>query len=380
MKLSINKPKDISLEMLQYKKQEGFSVQRSAHVGNHRMYNLILANAGVDMLLVDHNLTTRDTNYSPEKIIQNGESSELTDQIFTLSLRTRSNYGTSFEGLFLDEIHSQSLSEAFPNTQVTTNTDYLRENETIVAEIITISSQVMPELFNRQALSSGTVQKLQSPITSISPSNLLQLRDDPRAEESAIMIPNEVDIICNFVIEALSCGRDTLFHVSGPDMINYINSILPSLQKLYSQLAQASFASKLPDKLNIELVAGTSFRVGCTATNQPDLEPFADIFADFSEFETESSNAKRRFFKGKNPTSQEKIEFLDTLRFERESLIFALRKHFQRLQGMLEQDGSTYVSQYDVISDNGLYVPEQLSSLTIASLNQILKIASEEIP
>lgn len=380
MELTINKPKDISLEMLQEKKQEGFSVQRSAHVGNHRMYNLILANAGVDMLLVDHNLTTRDTNYSPEKIIQNGDSSELTDQTFTISLRTKSNSSAYFEGLFLDEIHSQSLSEAFPNTSITTNTDYLRKNEAIVAEIIAISSQIMPELFNRQALPNGTVQKLQSSIIGLSPSDLLQLRDDPRAEESAIMIPNEVDIICNFAIEALSRGRDTLFHVSGPDMISYINGIMPSLQKLYSQLTQASFASKLPGVLNIELVAGTSFRVGCTAANRSNLEPFADIFADFSEFETESSNAKRHFFKGKNPTNQEKIEFLDALRFERESLIFALRKHFQGLQGVLDQDGNTHVSQYDVIADNGLYVPEQLSSLTIASLNQILKIASEESP
>lgn len=380
MELSINKPKDISLEMLQCKKQEGFSVQRSAHIGNHRMYNLILANAGVEMLLVDHNLTTRDTNYNPEKIIQNGISTELTDQEFTLSLRTRSNNDTLFKGQFLDEIHSQSLSEAFPNTPITTNTDYLRENETIVAEIIEICSEVMPELFNRQALPDGRVQRLKAPLREVSPSNFLQLRDDPRSEETAIMIPNEVDIICNFVIEALNYGRDRLYHVSGPDMISYINGILPNLQILYSQLTQASFASKLPETLNIELVAGTAFKVGCTVTNRPNLEPFAIIFADFNNFEIESSNTKRRFFKGKNPTDQEKAEFLDILRFNRESLIIALRKQFQELQGMLDQDGSTYTSQYDVIADNGLYVPDNLSSITTANLGQIMKIASGENP
>ncbi len=380
MELSISKPKDISLEMLQCKKQEGFSVQRSAHIGNHRMYNLILASAGVEMLLVDHNLTARDTNYNPEKIIQNGDSSELTDQKFTLSLRTKSSNSTLFEGQFLDEIHSRSLSEAFPNTSIITNTDYLRKNETIVAEIIDICSEVMPELFNRRALPDGTVKKLQIPVAEISPSDFLQLRDDPRAEETANMIPNEVDIICNFVIEALNYKKDTLFHVSGPDMINYINSILPNLQKLYSQLTQASFASKLPDTLNIELIAGTAFKVGCTTTNRPNLEPFADIFAEFNKFETESSNAKRHFFKGKNPTSQDKIEFLDSLRFERESIIIALRKQFQELQGILVQDGTTYTSQYDVIANGGLYVPSNLNNISIASLSQVLKIASEANP
>lgn len=376
MELSINKQADISLNELVSKKEQGLSVVRSAHVGNSRMYNLVIANAGIDMLLVDHNQTLRDTNYQPEAIIQDGQKELLTDSKMTLSLRTRSDK----DNKYLDEIHISSLRQTFPNTNIFSNTEYLRNNEQVAGEIISICVDNMPELFIRIALPDGTTNKSFEASTLAKSSGVIQLQDDPREEKEVAMMPNEVDIICGFVIEALNTNSDIQFHISGPDMIKYIKSILPNLKKIYSLLSSASFANKLPDNLIVELVPGASLSLATTKDSSAKLIPLVNSIESLDIFEQESSRKRRQFFEGNKPSKEESKKLQDSIKLERDCLIgeavLALRGANELLPS---NDDPIYTSQYDVAS-SGLFVPDLLGRLTIARLNKIMKTISKGQP
>lgn len=373
MELIVNKQEEISLNELIEKKDEGLSVVRSAHVGNSRMYNLVLAEAGVDMLLVDHNQTARDRNYLPHLVIVNDEIENLTDSQNTLSLRTRSER-TQDEGRFLDEIHTSSLGQAFFDTNVFTNTEYLRSNETIVAEIVNICSLRMPNLFNRLVLPDGTTDKRPGASDLVRTSGILQLTDNPRSETLAVMMPNELDIICGFVIEAINTGTDTQYHVSGPDMINYIKGIMPNLQKIYGLFSSASFANKLPKKLSVELVPGTPLGLATTKNNFARLKPLTDYIEEMEDFEEESNKKRRAVFEGRKPSKNETKDLLDSIKSDRDRIQSMINEAASQSSELLSDlDSTTYTTQYDSLEHGGLFVPKITRELSIKKLAKIMR-------
>ena len=55
------------------------SVQRSPHVGNFGPANIALAHAGIECVVVDHTIPSRDKNYFPGSLIVGGESVDIID-------------------------------------------------------------------------------------------------------------------------------------------------------------------------------------------------------------------------------------------------------------------------------------------------------------
>src|SRR5690606_26106525 len=143
-----------------------------------RLYNQVLANAGVTMLLVDHNVTGIDSNYVPEAIIAGGQATLLTEE-GQLSMRTKVTNPANDEPTYLDQLHSSSLMQAFPATEIFTNTNYLRDNVAMAGEIVAICSKEMPELFRRGIQKDETTTSNLRTQRSVDAENVLQLTDDP---------------------------------------------------------------------------------------------------------------------------------------------------------------------------------------------------------
>ena len=374
MQLEIIRQEDISLDDLIIRQSEGYSVLRSAHAGNARLYNQVLANAGVQMLLVDHNVTGIDKNYMPESAITDQEPLVLAEDMQVCS---RTEVLDPFDGTrkYLDELHAENLSAAFPGSRVVTNTEYLRANESIAAELFNICAEAMPELFKREIETNDTVTHRIVGQPAYRASDALQLQDNPRTD-GGVLIPNEIDILINFVVEFLNTEQPTQYHLSGPDMISYINGIIPTLQKLSAAVAsRASFASMLPSTLQVEMVPGTAFRFASTINNKLNIDTFAEALENRSNAAQATSEKRKEFFASpdaNNPAKRE--QFLRTIRNSERQFNDEVFGSFSLCPEFLDTGTSIpTLTQYDAIADGGLYVPEFCSTMTVRELQILYK-------
>jgi hypothetical protein len=370
-----------SLESLQARLVDGFSVMRSAHVGNARAYNLALAASGIPMLLVDHNVTGIDTNYRPEDIIQNGQSSRIA-RLGVVSMREMVTCPTAGTSIYLDALHGDSLARAFPGTDVITNTNYLREYDSIAGEIIKLSAEEAPGLFKR-------VLRKDEAISTSSPGRAgeqakargaLQLQDDPRTE-SGVLVPNEVDIVCNFVIEALRSGQAVQYHISGPDMVKYIDRIMPTLQRLYAVVAErASFGGKLPQELQVELVPGTALKFVTTIDKAEVLDSILQAVRDFETNSRALRDQRKNFFQGPEASeSQARRTFLGDITDREKQTTKELAQAARQLPDLfVGAKESPFVSQYDVL-DNRLYIPASVKGMSMAQLQRMFEILAQSM-
>jgi hypothetical protein len=374
--LGLTAQQDVSINDLVDYRDQGFSVLRSAHVGNLSPYNLSLADAGIPILAVDHNITGVDTTYFPEAIMVGGNKTVVAE-LGLLTCRA------VVDGVPLDDLHLAAAKAATEGVTIFTNTEYVRRNELISGEVLLIAARVMPELFRRVVQPDGTVRHSSSSAGLAEAGKCMQLLDDPRSEQVASLIPNEVDIILNFVIEALESERDVQFHVSGPAMVKYIGSILPTLQKLYGVLAeQASFGTRLPEVLRVELVPALDARFAVTRDKAASLDTLLEEF-DQLKLEQVKMNAKRKHFFASEMSKDGELraEFLSSIR----ALETANSAGFLNTLGESpivpqllvdagnDSDNIGFVTQYDVVAVGGLYVAAQNRELSFRELSGITR-------
>lgn len=387
--LEIIPESNISLNQLAAQHAAGFSVMRSAHVGNAAPYNMTIASLGIPMLLVDHTVTGRldpelkgaDRNYFPEAINTQGGNT-IVAPAGRLACRSQvQNVPAGLESLnatgWLDDLHVTGLRAAVPDAEVVTNTNYLRQNEKVAGEIIDLAAREMPGLFTRIVDADGRPVKVSGAAYMIRRAGVLPLNDDPRAEQTAVLIPNAVDIVTNFVIEALRTERDVQYHLSGPDMISYLRGHteqLKEVRNLYALVKQrASFGLQLPPTLTVRLVTSADARFATTTQRKANLDNLLDSVAEL-ELQTVKINQERKQFFG-SPQSKDaslRAEFLARVR-EREAQ--------PQQAALVAADATTElftperqlgaISQYDVLCEGGLYVPKANVELPLISLSGI---------
>jgi hypothetical protein len=380
MSININLEPNLSLCDIKAQMEQGVSVMRSAHVGNARAYNLAIAELGIPMLLVDHNIVVQtpdqagDKNYLPGSIVtrESIEPLELST-IGGLALKTEVQFnGTPKQ--HVDELHVASLKAAFPDTEIFTNTEYLRNNESVVGEIIPISLDLRPDLFKRIAEDDGTVRQNDGAAKLVQTYGVLQLNDDPRTERG-VLVPNEVDILINFVIEALETERDTQIHLSGPDMQNYMKDENKQaiLNTLYAAVrTRTSFGPKLPEEIDVKLVPTDNARFVTTEDRSPMLQQIFEVIRSkrkhatnkstfFNSPESENKAARSNFLQESKQIEQE----LD------QELCAVVHRFDELFVGPKE---APYLSQYDLLGENSIFMPEENTTLTMASLSKIMKM------
>jgi hypothetical protein len=367
--IKIQPDKNTSINDLVSLQERGFSVMRSAHVGNLSTYNLSLAAKGIRMLLVDHNVTGVDKNYFPEFQLSQDADTRIVDDGYVVSrIKTSDD--------FLDTIHATAITDAIPVANVFTNTEYLQQNDTVAAEIVAVTLETMPELFERIVRSDGTTQKNVNAADLVAQFGVLQLQDDPRAEKLAVLMPNVIDILINFVIEAVHSQRDVQYHISGPDMITYIGSLQTTLDKLYAVIRQrVSFGKQLPAQLTVQLIPASSAQFATTETYRPNLEGlFVEL--DASKIALTSLNAERKNFFAQSDQANSALRqtFIAQSDARKLAIERALVNQADQVPGLFSERRTTgFITQYDVIKDGGLFSAEQNNSMTFNELDALAK-------
>ncbi|NUS45346.1 MAG: hypothetical protein HOQ24_16860 [Mycobacteriaceae bacterium] len=160
-----------------------------------------------------------------------------------------------------------------------------------------------------------------------------------------MLIPNEVELVVYFIVEALRTGRATLFHVAGPDMTGYLRhpksandsrTPLELIARLFSAVtSRFAWSRTLPNVLRVQLVTGAAARFVTTMERRSrldDLLAAADVV-------------------GRDPSS-----------------ISEFRRTAARCPEVFDHSRSRrYLSQSDVV-DGGLYVPARLTDSSMAEL------------
>lgn len=374
MNIEIQPEPNVSIADLQTLQRQGFSVLRSAHVGNMRGYNLTLADAGIPFMLVDHNIVTDnpnnggDRNYLPGAVVTKETLRPLpVSQLGGLSLKT------TVEDEFVDTFHIRHMREAFPDTEIVTNTDYVRAEEAVSSLIVNTALATQPESFTRVVEADGTIRKAEegSSFANLAPTyGILQLNDDPRTERG-IMIPNDVDMLIGFVIEALRTQRPEQYHLSGPDMKQYTKDLncRQRINSLFNDVRQRTpLGDLLPDQLVVKLVPTDEARFVTTSGRAPALQALFDLLA-----EKDILRARKGDFMRTNPPELERDAYVSASR-QQEA---ALRQEIGEIAGELDElfvppREAPFVSQYDAI-ETGLFMPSENSTLPMSALAALTK-------
>jgi hypothetical protein len=352
MSIIIEQSPNLSLQDIVAEHQRGTSVLRSAHVGNARGYNLALAELGIPFLLVDHTIVASqpgqlgDKNYLPGSIVTREAIQPLAAcELGGLSLRTTAECPETGSTRYIDEIHTDTLAQAFPETSFVTNTEYVRTEELVANEVIRVAATTMPHLFTRQVTAEDhliTAEEDHNFAAQALSDSVLQLSDNPRVDKGVIL-PNEVDIVLNFVIEALKSDNDKQIHLGGPDMPGYVKKaeFQENISRLYSELLKRPFfRSRLPEILIVQLVP-THYAEFVTTGNRRAL-----VTAVLDSFQP-----------GENPTRQANCA--------------AALENTPEL--LIDVRSAPYTSQYDLLAENGLWMPEVNTTLTMAQLRTLAK-------
>jgi len=372
--LVITENRDVSIEQLVALHGQGTSVMRSAHIGNLRPYNQVLAVNGIPMLLVDHNVTGVDRNYFPELRIEGGVSTQIAP-LGALSCKL------SVDGVSLPDTHINGILSAFPDASVFTNTDYVRQNESVSGEIIAIAAATQPDLFMRLAQSDGSVIRVNRTLADrISEIGIMQLQDDPTESRTGIMLPNEVDIVLNFVVEALRTGLETQYHLSGPDMVQYLadkkgspSEVKQRVFRLFEDVkSNASFGGQLPRTTEVMLVPTTPARFATTAQQAPGLKNLVDTILDSERLLALSTLKEERAECARAATCRDDafrslMSDFDRRELELLSPVGVAATGFPDL--FAEDKSPNFSSQYDVTTENPLFVPPQILGLTMRELD-----------
>ena len=371
--LQIQSNDTLSINELTALQRRGFSVMRSAHVGNLSPYNLALADAGIPLLLVDHNVTGVDKNYFPELMLtQTGQVRVAEDG--TIASRTITQ-----NGQFLDELHIAGIADALPDADVFTNTEYLQQNELVAGEITRLAVQYFPDEFERVVQSDGTTVKMGSAADVAKRIGILQLREDPRIERAAVLMPNMVNIMSNFVIEALQSERDVQYHISGPDMVLYMKDLqrVDKFKEFYEIIKrEAPFGIRLPDQLTVDLVPATSARFATSAKWQPELSSLFSRLDESTVAIAALAAERKAFFASNARNDMELKRSFETASNQRSSAVErAIVEQAEQVPGLFVAPKREigFITQYDVLQDGGLFVSPQNTERSFSELAALTK-------
>ncbi|MDL2363023.1 MAG: hypothetical protein QFB86_01415 [Patescibacteria group bacterium] len=375
--LTITKNDQLSLNDLVELQAQGFSVLRSAHIGNLSPYNMSIAALGIPLLCVDHTITGIDTNYFPELTLSSNDTERVTRDglVVCRAIVDAKNVTTAKQKQFVDELQLSSVRAAIPEANVFTNTEYLRKNESVVSEIVAIAVANFPEQFTRLALADGATRRDQNAARRISDVGVMQLNDNPRASETAVILPNLVDIMANFVIEALDSEQAIQYHLSGPDMVRYINNLVPDMQRFYVTLkSTASFRNLLPKQLSVEMIPSAEARFATTARRQPNLEGLLSVLQQTDQDLLMLAGKRKQFFTSTPKNKEDEQVFSATIKTQQSKVELEIAEVAQLVPELFVPAGSTgFVTQNDVLAEGGLFIAPINRELSMAELSKTFK-------
>src|SRR5690606_33150350 len=183
------------------------------------------------------------------------------------------------------------------------------------------------------------------------------------------VMPNALDIVIGFAAQARTSGRDTIFHVSGPDMVKYFRSEVERAGYLYGRLAELPSMKDVPAKLNVEIVPAASAVLANTTVRKAELEILETALAEFIAHEKKSDADRRAFFTGPNKADRlAGQELVDSINSKAATLRQQVSTAVSAIPEIVKGPRNPgFVTQYDVIEE-GLIVSSLNMALTFNEL------------
>ena len=243
----------ISLSDLVCLRAAGYSVLKSPHIGNQHPSNLVCAALQIPLEMVSFTQGFRDRNFHPHLRIQAGQQELLYQaQIWT-------QFAKLPDGLSATEYHQTAIKQVFPQTEICTDMERMQQYPALAAVVLRATNKVIRGLWYRSVNSSGQVSKKTQSFLSDSAleTDVFQFTNP----NSGWVTPNRVQIIFDLVYQSLASGRDTVYHLSGPQMTQYIGDqkLQSDLQLMYDAVRQYIPVLPLTLEVCIVPVAGARF-------------------------------------------------------------------------------------------------------------------------
>lgn len=269
---------DLSLQDLAALHRAGHSVAKSPHVGNWYPNNLAVASLGIPMSVYDRTYGAADKNFHPHKVIVDGGSEEVANPAILTTharvIRESSWFPERFPvGSKVLDGHMQAVRDAVPGANCEVFTDYLRRHMDKVLAILEVATALVPSLWRRFVHADGTITE---PVCGgwrhiTETGGIYGLTNN---NECGWLIPNELNVLLDGVVETALYNEDVVYHLSGPDMIGYIGSYAELLEKIHAVLRKK--LGWVRETVELHLVPVATMRFAVPEIRRQALDTFMD--------------------------------------------------------------------------------------------------------
>jgi len=347
----------LSISQLALLSRNGESVVRAAHVGNQYSSNMTIMQAGLHTILYDRTLGSKDRNYHPHLVLRRGTPlfcEDLCDPDMLVSCTTAG------------EDHLKVLRRVFPDSLIELYDTYLQRCQENYIPILSILKEY--KLLGGKKWSWSRFVDREGFVTNRKPKNWKQIEDEGiyrvTTKNHGWIIPNIFNVILMSLYESLKYKTNTIHHLSGPDMIKYINSIKPDMVDIWSTLKKFTLNSEVFD---FRLYPTASARFVTLASRRRQLDQLISSYEKLlRHLSTKGVVIKGSSITERDECIKELVRVEGFLRDEVREAVHHCPELFADIRSGL------HLTHYDV-DFNGLYVPKWTMEQPLFRLAQIYK-------
>lgn len=354
---------DLSLADLKVMVEHGESVVRSPHVGNFSLYNCAVAATGATLVVYDRTVPDQDKNYFPGHHIRDKQAqlviAKRDNRKLSTHIHTTAAIGDAPANTLLAEAQVSSIQAAMPSANVISMSRYLDNHRAAVNEVVRcLIEHGFVDDWERRVDEDGNLHKVTDPLAELE--RYAVFRDGTEATEQAgLLMPNSYNVLLFGILEALDYQTDTVTHLSGPDMINYIRLMGHDLAAMYrTVLEHTSLGEHLPRHLHFQIVPTAHARIVATSDKAEHVESLLKAYEQWS-----------------SATSERTPGWEERARLGR----IAIERSIGQYNNPVTPARSTnYVTHNDVLTarqkhgGTGLHIPEAVWHMTFAEQGIIL--------
>lgn len=319
----------LSLEQIAALQCDGWSVMKTPHVGNQHPSNLLCAARGIHCNMVSFTRGDRDCNFHPHIRIEGGEQHPLYEPT------TWTPFARVDDTQTAESYHQSAVQRRFRNTTITTDHELMRADMSFTETVLRVITELTPNLWYRSVSSDGTVQQHRD--TSARWDTYADTVFRVSSDRCGWIIPNRAAILHDLVWQSRVSKRDTVYHLSGPQMVGYIGGHVRHLSRVYDALRRQW--PDLPEVLTVRIVPVAQCRFVAHTSNTTAIDALSDAIAAYERTEP----AQRRYARAD---------------------IQQLGSAYPELVQPIE--AGRFMSQYDVDSGNDVYVPPWLVTMPLS--------------
>ena len=271
---------NLSLDDLATLHRDGCHVEKTPHVGNMYPNNLAIAAMGIPLLCVDQTIGAKDTNFHPHRVIVNGAAETISDAHKMTSHARITHPSTRVPDRFIPgecvaDAHMLAMQQAFPSASLETTSQRARRCVDIMAPFLEVMTGIAPQAWQRIVSPNGDVHTCPPPINwrALQQRGIHGLSQDA----SGYIIPNAWNILSDGIIGMLTSGNETVYALSGPDMIRYYHRFEADISTWYDA-ARPYLDTKLPETLTMIMVPVAEMRLVTTKRHAPALDALVDTY------------------------------------------------------------------------------------------------------